>query len=416
MQIWTMAADGSDLDQVTSLPGRNRFPNWTADGTQIVFQSFVAGQFEIYRIDADGTNVVNLTGHPAVDWAPATSARGKKVVFTSERDGNGHLYVLHPDGALRRITDTEGYDFHASWSPRGNDIVFLRDVGGGADLYLVHADGSGERRLTSNPGQQKFFPTFSPDGEKVAYSVCTPAPAPQNPNRDCSTHVLDLESGTVVDLDQPAVVVPNPYLDTFSGSVRDVELWSVIHSGRGATIDWRNGRVEVEFAADAQTVPGSPLIEAHTGFHCIALGDFDASVDYELLQWPAASGVRLFLNAFFTNGSVGRESRPWGEQYFGFTAPAFGAAPTAHTSGSLRLVRSGGVMTAYYRDGGWVPLATAPASPDPAVIALVGAADGASFAGVPVRVAFDNFRLDAASRDCSSWRPDLNPDWQPVGR
>lgn len=412
MQIWTMAADGSDLVQVTNLPGRNRFPAWTADGKQIVFQSVVAGQFEVFRIDADGTHSVNLTDHPAVDSAPATSAHGKKVVFTSERDGNGHLYVLDPDGELSRITNTVGYDLHPNWSPRGNDIVFVRAGVSGNDLYVVHADGSRERRLTTDGGT-KFFPAFSPDATKVAYSVCAPAPTPPNP--DCSTHVLDLADGTVVDLDQPAATVPNPYLDTFS-SGRDVELWSVIHSGRGASIDWRNDRVEIDFAADAQTVPGSPQIEAHTGFHCVALGDFDAAVDYQLLQWPIASGVRVVLHAFFADGTVARESQVWGEQYFGFVPPVFGNAPTGHASGSLRLVRSGGTMTAYYWDGGWVALASAPASPAPAVIVLAGSADGITFAGHPVRIAFDNFRLDAAARDCSSWRPELNPDWEPQKR
>jgi hypothetical protein len=73
-------------------------------------------------------------------------------------------------------------------------------------------------------------------------------------------------------------------------------------------------------------------------------------------------------------------------------------------------------MTSYYWDGGWVALASAPANPAPTVIALVGGADGVSFAGQPVRVAFDNFRLDAGAKDCSSWRPDLNPDWQPLQR
>jgi TolB protein len=412
MQIWTMNADGSEPQQLTSLPGRNRFPGWTANAKQVVFQSFVAGQFEIYRIDLESGATVNLTSDPAVDWSPATAPHGKMIVFTSERDGNGHLYVLNGEGEVRRITNAPAYDFGASWSPRANDVVFVREDFAGTDLYLVHADGADERRLTSTPAEQKLFPTFSPDGSKVAFNVCAEAPTPPNP--DCSIRVLDLASGDIVDLEQPAVTVPNPYLDTFGTSARNDELWSVIHSGTGASIDWRNGRVEVDFAADANTVPGSPLIEAHTGFHCIALGDFDASVDYELLQWPIASGVRIYLHAFFSDGTAARESQSWGEQYFGYAPPVFGNAPTMDASGSLRLVRSAGMMTAYYWNGVWIPLASAPASPAAAVIVLAGAADGVSFAGQPVRIAFDNFRLDAASRDCSSWRPDLNPDWQAV--
>jgi TolB protein len=96
---------------------------------------------------------VNLTNNVAADWSPATSPQGKKVVFTSEREGNGHLYVLEADGELRRITNGDGYDYHADWSPRGNEIVFSRDDPSGAtDLYLVRFNGTGERRLTSTPG------------------------------------------------------------------------------------------------------------------------------------------------------------------------------------------------------------------------------------------------------------------------
>jgi dipeptidyl aminopeptidase/acylaminoacyl peptidase len=367
-------------------------------------------------MNADGTGVVNLTNHAAVDWSPATSSRGKNVIFTSERDGNGHLYVLSADGELRRITNTPGYDAYASWSPRGNDIVFVREGANGSDLYTVHADGTQERRLTSSPGQTKFFPTFSPDGEKVAYSVCMDPPAPENPNPTCSTHVLELATGEDVDLALPGVNPPNPFVDDF-GAGRDVELWNVIHDGKGASIDWTNGRVEITFAPDAQAYPGSTQIGVHTAFHCVLLGDFDATVNYELLEWPAANNVLVFLNAFFADASIGRESRPWGEQYAAFIAPNFGSAVTMDQSGSFRLVRAGGVMTASYRqDGEWVTLASAPASSDPAIIALVGAADSGTFAAQPVKVAFDNFRLDAApvTRDCSSHRPDLNPDWQAI--
>ena len=147
-EIWIMNGDGSGQRQLIDAPGTNRFPNWTADGETIVFQSSDAGDFEIYRANSsDGSGLVNLTNNAAADWSPATSPYGKKIVFTSERDGNGHLYVLDADGQLVRITNGAGYDSHADWSPRGNEIVFSReDTSGETDLYLVRSNGTGERR------------------------------------------------------------------------------------------------------------------------------------------------------------------------------------------------------------------------------------------------------------------------------
>src|SRR4051794_24398742 len=88
MQIWVMDGDGSNQHAVTNLAGGNRYPSWTADGRQIVFQHVESGNSEIYRVSVDGVGLTNLTNDSAVDWSPATSPTGKKIVFTSERDGN----------------------------------------------------------------------------------------------------------------------------------------------------------------------------------------------------------------------------------------------------------------------------------------------------------------------------------------
>src|SRR5919202_111482 len=60
MQIWVMNADGSNQHAITNLGGRNRYPSWTADGKQIVFQHLESGSFEIYRVNVDGSGVTNL--------------------------------------------------------------------------------------------------------------------------------------------------------------------------------------------------------------------------------------------------------------------------------------------------------------------------------------------------------------------
>jgi Tol biopolymer transport system component len=411
-QIWIMNADGSNPRQLTHLPGFSRLPSWTADGRQIVFDNYYAGNSEIFRINDDGAGLVNLTNNPAPDYTSATSSRGKKIVFTSERDGRAHLYVSTPDGDTQRITSGAGSDFLPNWSPRSNDIVFSRAYGdAAADLYLVHSDGSGEQQLTNTPETSEYFPVFSPDGSKVAYSSCVTAPVPWAPK--CAVHVLDLATGNVQDLSFPDLGLPNPYFDSFDDNVRDVNVWQLLHDGVGGYFAETNGRLEMTI--DAPDAPGE-FVSSRVDFHCVLKGDFDAHVDYTLLSWPPANGVNVQLHSFLEDATLARQSQPWGEDYAAWSPSGSAAAPTTDTAGSLRLVRDGGTLLSYYRQGGaWVLLNSTTAAGGNALLTLEASSYG-TYSGQRVHVAFDNFRIDAADRDCSSYRPDWHPDWQPLGQ
>jgi Tol biopolymer transport system component len=419
MQLWVMRADGGMPRQLTDLPGRNRYPSWTADGKQIVFQSLDAGNFEIYRINVDGTDISNLTNDPGVDWSPATSARGRKIAFTSERDGSGHLYVLTPDGAITRVTNTVDYDYFANWSPSGNDLVFIRENSSGEnDIYVAHADGTGTRRLTNTPGRTEYFPAFSPDGKKVVYTACSPPKPLAAPNPVCSSHVMNLDGSEDVDLVFPTPETPFPFVDNFNDNIRDVNHWGLLHDGTGGFVNEANGRVEFSFAPDAAPSMGPfPAISVRYDFTCLLNADFDAQVDFELLDWPAANGATVQFHAFYADGTVARQSQDWGESYGAFFPPSsFNVVATDDQSGTLRLVRSGATYTGYYKSGGaWVELLSAPASQGAAILTIELASFG-TFSHELVRVAFDNFRIVASDVDCSSSRPDWHPDWQPVAR
>lgn len=56
LEIYVVAADGSDRRQLTDNGGQDFFPSWSPDGNTIVFSSDRSGAVELYLMDADGGN------------------------------------------------------------------------------------------------------------------------------------------------------------------------------------------------------------------------------------------------------------------------------------------------------------------------------------------------------------------------
>ena len=133
----------------------------------IAFFSDRNGNAEIYTMDSAGANQTRLTFNTADDWDPEWSPDGTKIVFQSWRDGNAEIYVMHSDGTNQtNMTRHPAEDAHPSWSPDGTKIVFCSDrhsLGGAHDLYSMDADGSDCVRLDQTE-QHEWYPAWSPDG------------------------------------------------------------------------------------------------------------------------------------------------------------------------------------------------------------------------------------------------------------
>src|SRR5277367_381368 len=71
-----------------------------------------------------------------------------------------------PTGAPRRLGDIVGTHTAGTWSPDGKHLVFAR----GSDLYQANADGSEPHRLVTVDGLP-WAPHFSPDGERIGFSI-----------------------------------------------------------------------------------------------------------------------------------------------------------------------------------------------------------------------------------------------------
>jgi len=158
-------------------------PSVSLDGQWVVFTAERLGLADIYRVHPDGSGLEQLTHHPAFDDQGALSPDDKTLAFVSTRErGTADIWILDiAKNEYRNLTNNRSGNFRPSWSPDGQWIAFSsdRDANPGkfpgsweqlqsTGIYIVHPDGSGLKRLTREGGFAGS-PAWSDDSRRVFY-------------------------------------------------------------------------------------------------------------------------------------------------------------------------------------------------------------------------------------------------------
>jgi DNA-binding SARP family transcriptional activator len=192
--------------------------------------------------------------------------------------------------------------------------------------------------------------------------------------------------------------------DDFTQPGIDRTIWNLASHGTGVSATEQNGRLELSVGSEIAPDP-TYGVDQHYGTACFLTGDFDATVEYKLLDWPVNDGMWLGFGlwlpppneAFFSINRVGAAANGRSESY---VASGGGYAPTSDTGGMLRLRRKGSSLTMYYRHlDQWVSLGTVPAA-GAAQLDLIFAGNDPAFGQQPASVAFDTFDATADTVDC----------------
>jgi Tol biopolymer transport system component len=159
--------------------GMVRNPAWSPDGKQVLYQK------------------VDFTARPQnqalYSWDPEMEVRYTDVFPRFSRDGKlaisdirnlattaaASISVMNADGSDKKIvfSDKNGAAFVPTWSPDGQWIAF--GFGGffgaretqPAKLMMVRSDGSQQSKDLTKGLPNSGFPTWSPDGKQIIYRV-----------------------------------------------------------------------------------------------------------------------------------------------------------------------------------------------------------------------------------------------------
>src|SRR5882762_5250545 len=100
-------------------------------------------------------NVWNVSAAAIVVLGATVSTAGKGVMLMNRiGPSSADLFIANGDGSgERRLLQSPGFDYDASFSPDGQWIVFTSERAGAgqADIYRVRPNGSGLERLTDSP-------------------------------------------------------------------------------------------------------------------------------------------------------------------------------------------------------------------------------------------------------------------------
>jgi tricorn protease len=157
------------------------FKNASAGPGAIVYEQF--GSIHLYDVKSGKTHPVEINVNadlpevrPHFERAAnqirnaAISPTGVRAVF----EARGEILTVPAEkGDIRNLTNTPGaHERFPTWSPDGTRIAYFSDESGEYALHIRKQEGSGDVQKIGlgTPPSFFYFPTWSPDSKKIAYT------------------------------------------------------------------------------------------------------------------------------------------------------------------------------------------------------------------------------------------------------
>jgi Tol biopolymer transport system component len=179
--------DAVTRDDQESRASRDTLPRYdfTPDGKALIIP--IGGKIQRLDFETGESSVIPMTARVRAEIAPrvytpvrandddklrarlirwpTVSPDGRRLVFSSMN----RLYVMDlPNGTPRRLTDAAEGEFMPTWSPDGQQVAYVTWTQKGGHIKRVAASGGQIATLTTVEGYY-LDPVYTPDGSRIAF-------------------------------------------------------------------------------------------------------------------------------------------------------------------------------------------------------------------------------------------------------
>ena len=164
--MWVVPRAGGVARKIASPPGREGFPTFSPDGSEIAFLGNYEGNSDIYIVPVNGAApAFRVTHHPGTEFITQWSADGRIVYHLSGKGGlarQTQLFTVTPDGGLPEQLPVP-YGANGQISPDGEWLAYqfhTRDFrtwkryrgGMATDIWLFNLKTNESRQITDWEG------------------------------------------------------------------------------------------------------------------------------------------------------------------------------------------------------------------------------------------------------------------------